>query len=161
MITQELLHTIFEYKDGYLYRKNIRKSGIKAGSLVGFKNNNGYLQATINRKKYLVHRLIFLMHHGYLPNEIDHINNIATDNKIENLREATRAQNCQNQKLTNKSKSGLKNVIWRPDRKAWRVTLRVNGVTKNFGSYKDLELAELVAQEARSLHHGRFANHGI
>lgn len=156
-----LLTQIFDYKDGYLYRKNIRKSGIKAGSLVGFKNNNGYLQATINRKKYLVHRLIFLMHHGFLPNEIDHINNIPTDNRIENLREATRAQNCQNQKLTNNNKSKVKNVTWRSDSKTWRVTLRVNGVTKNFGSFKDLELAELVAQEARSLHHKQFANHGI
>ena len=161
MITQEFLHTLFDYKVGQLYRKNIRKSGIKAGGVVGFKNNQGYLQVSIQRKKYLVHRLVFLMHHGYLPKEIDHINNLYTDNRIENLRGCTRAQNCHNQKITSRNTSGVKCVSWRKDKLLWRVTISVNGKRKNLGSFKDLELAELVAQEGRLLYHANFANHGF
>lgn len=161
MITKEYLNEIYDYRNGFLYRKNIRKSGITAGSLVGSKNNHGYLQACINRKKYLVHRLIFLMHHGYLPTEVDHINNIPTDNRIENLRSANRAQNCHNQRKKAKNTSGVKNVIWRKDMQKWRVVISANGKRKTFGTFDDLELAELVAQEARILVHGNFANHGI
>jgi hypothetical protein len=161
MITQELLHTLFDYKNGHLYRKNIRKAGIKAGSLAGYKNNNGYLQVTIQRKKYLIHRIVFLMHYGYLPDEIDHINNTPTDNRIENLREATRLQNCHNQKMTTKNKTGAKNVIWINKRKKWRVAMRINGKAKSFGYFFDLELADLVAQEVRNKYHKQFANHNF
>ena len=161
MITQELLHTLFDYKNGQLYRKNIPKAGIKAGSLAGFKNSNGYLQTTVQGKKYLVHRIIFFMHNGYLPKEIDHINNIPSDNRIENLREATRMQNCHNQRMTKKNKNCSKNVVWLNKRKKWRVAMMVTGKSKSFGYFYDLELAELVAQEARNKYHGQFANHSF
>ena len=101
------------------------------------------------------------MHNGYLPEEIDHINNTPTDNRIENLREATRMQNCHNKKITTKNKTGSKNVFWVKDRKKWRVTMRVNGKVKSFGYFYDLELADLVSQEIRNKYHNQFANHSF
>lgn len=161
MITQEHVNQLFDYKNGSLYRKNIKKSGIRAGSLVGFKNNQGYLQVSIEGKKYLVHRLVFFMHYGYFPQEVDHINNVITDNRVENLREASRIQNCYNQKNRQKGISGIKNVEWKGDKKKWRVVFRVNGKSKHFGYFDDIVLAEQVAQKARNIYHGEFANHGI
>ena len=96
MITQERLHELFEYReDGNLIRK-IRTA--KRTGVVGSYNNKGYYQVTIKWKRYLLHRLIFLYHHGYLTPGmmIDHIDGNPSNNRIENLREVTRSQNLQN-----------------------------------------------------------------
>ena len=42
--------------------------------------------------------------------DIDHIDGNSKNNKIENLREATLSQNCQNQKIRNTNTSGTKGV---------------------------------------------------
>ena len=56
--------------------------------------------------------------------------------------------------------SGVKGVSWRRKSKKWTVRVTVDGEYKSFGSYDDLELAELVAIEARNKYHKEFANHG-
>lgn len=57
-----------------------------AGKVVGSLATTGYLETAIKQKRYLVHRLVFLYHHGYLPEFVDHRNGVRTDNQIENLR---------------------------------------------------------------------------
>jgi hypothetical protein len=99
------------------------------------------------------------MHHGYLPYHVDHINGIKNDNRIENLRPASKAENSYNSKLKKNNTSGIKSVRWNKINKVWMVTLGVNGKAKYFGSFKDIELAELVAIEARNKYHGQFANY--
>lgn len=158
MITYAELHKVFEYKDGFLFRK--KSSGNrKANDKVGSRNQEGYLCTTVNKKTYKVHRLIFLMHYGYLPEVIDHVNNIKADNRIENLRPATKAQNRLNstKKITNKS--GYKNVHWDKSRKKWIVRVECKGILQYSGAFEDLELADLVAQEARDKFHKEFARH--
>ena len=77
---------------------------------------------------------------------------------VENLREATNQQNQFNVGLLGRNKSGVKNVVW--NRCKWKVYMRINSKTKNLGAFEDLELAELVAIEARNKFHGEFVNHG-
>lgn len=157
-ITQELLHTLFEYKNGELYwKKSIRTgwNGKQAGSLKPSK----YKQVQINKKMHLVHRLIFLYHHGYLPDCIDHIDNNQLNNSIENLREATKSQNAINRKLV-KNFSGIKGVSWKKREKKWIVRLQINGIRKEFGSYYDIDYAKFVANAMRYKYHKEFANHG-
>jgi hypothetical protein len=99
------------------------------------------------------------MFYGYLPKYIDHIDGNPSNNKIENLREVTNSQNCKNSKISITNKSGVKNVHWNKENKKWRVQLTINGKTKCFGSYDNLDTAELVAQEARNKYHGEYARH--
>ena len=61
---------------------------------------NGYVFVCVyfrgERFKLWKHRLVFFLVHGRFPKEIDHLNGIKTDNRIENLREVSGSENCQN-----------------------------------------------------------------
>jgi hypothetical protein len=156
IITQDQVKDLFEYRDGKLYGKiyvGARKLGNAAGSL----NSKGYLNTKINGKLYLNHRIIFLMFNGYLPQYIDHIDNNRLNNRVENLRPATLSQNSCNTKIAKNNTSGVKGVFWQ--KKKWRVELTVKGKKKRFGCYDSLELAELVATEARNKYHQNYARH--
>jgi hypothetical protein len=159
MISQLELLELFEYKDGELYwKKNYFKNLV--GKVAGYDNKNGYKKVVIKHKHYFVHRLIFLINHGYMPKLIDHINGNSLDNSIENLREATSSENAVNVKLKKTNTSGFKNVTFNKVSNKWVVYVKVNKKAKYFGQYGDLELADLVATEARNKYHKQFANHG-
>lgn len=57
------------------------------------------------------------------------------------------------------SRSGIKNVFYRSDTGKYSVRLSVDGKYKSYGCYDDIEMAELVAIEARNKFHGAFARH--
>jgi hypothetical protein len=160
IITKELLDELFEYKDGSLYWKIKISKKIIIGNKAGSVNGNGYWRVRLNKKLYYAHRLIFSIHHGYIPKYIDHIDGNKLNNKIENLRKVTLIQNGQNSKLGKANTSGIKNVSWSKVKDKWVVHIRINRKKKNLGYYADIELAELIAIEAREKYHGTFANHG-
>jgi hypothetical protein len=135
---------------------------MKIGEIAGFINKtNGYRIMKVYGKTYSVHQIVFLMNHGFIPKEIDHINGNRADNRIENLREVTRSQNQMNIGLRKTNTSGVKNVHWKKQHKKWQVSMYIHGKRKDFGRYDDLELAELVAMEVRDKYHGEYANHGV
>jgi hypothetical protein len=160
IITQEYLNSIFEYKNGSLYWKVSKAKKIRIGDIAGCITNKRYLRTIINGKLYLNHRLIFLMHHGYLPKMIDHINGNSLDNKIENLRECNQQQNNYNQKLNANNLSGIKGVSWHKKQKKWIVQLQVNGKKCFFGYYKDIDYAKFIADSMRYKYHKQYANYG-
>jgi len=154
-LTLETVNHLFEYKDGSLYWKNpVQKQ--KCGKLVGFDSGNGYKRVDIKGKQYSVHRIVFFMHHGYFPKMVDHIDGNGTNNAIENLREADSSQNMMNSVKKQKNTSGYRNVFFHNQRNHWVIRITINKKTKFFGSYEDVELAGLVAEEARRKYHGEF-----
>ena len=157
-ITQEFLHQRFEYIDGCLFYKTRPARRIHVGDKAGCVNSCGYLNVEINHKCYGIHRLIFMMFNGYLPEEIDHIDGNTLNNKIENLREANRQENCLNRKKRSNNTSGVKGVYWHKKCNKWQVSLSVNKKLRYFGLFKDFDLAVTKANELRSKHHGEFAN---
>ena len=159
MITQQLVAEYFDHKDGHLYWKKVAHPnkqylvGQEAGSI----HATGYRHVTWQGKVHKVHRLIFLLEHGYMPKEIDHINGDRQDNRLKNLREVTRSQNQCNRFVLANNTSGYAGVSWHKKSKSWVVRLMKDGKTKAIGYFKDLELAGLVSAEARSLYHGVYA----
>ena len=151
-LDQTTFQQILEDKDGVLYWR-------KTGKLAGTLHHTGYTQIAFKGKLYNAHRLMFLLHNGWLPKVIDHIDGDRSNNKIENLRPATWSQNLQNMKLRPTNKSGCKNVSWSNAKRKWAVQLSINGRQTNLGRFDDLELADLVATEARDKYHGVFARH--
>jgi hypothetical protein len=156
MINTEYLHEIFEYKDGKLLWKIKQANRIDIGQEAGT-DNKKYMVIYIKSKPYMAHKLIYQMFYGQFDGFIDHIDNNSLNNKIENLRLCTMQQNNQNRAKSYKNKSGFKNVYL--FKKKWKVELRINKKTTHFGVFDDIELADLVAQEARNKYHGAFANH--
>jgi hypothetical protein len=160
MITQDQVKDLFEYRDGDLYWKVQPAYRIKIGSKAGTISSNGYWQTSIKHKKYSNHRLIFLMFYGYLPVEIDHIDNNPLNNRIENLREATRFENNYNIRKRADNTSGVKGVSWDKVRQKWRVQLCVEGKKKSFGYYHNIKVAKFIAETMRYKYHGAFARYG-
>jgi hypothetical protein len=158
-MNQTKLKNLFDYVDGKLFWKVANSPRIKVGQEAGYLRKDGYRYVQIDCKGYRSHRLIFLLHNGYLPTEIDHVDGDLTNNKINNLREATRDQNMFNTKTPRHNTSGIKGVSWYKATGKWSVHIGVNNKKLFFGRYKDLELAELVAIEARNKYHGQFARH--
>jgi hypothetical protein len=157
MITQELVLKLFEYKDGCLYWKSMPYKrndliGTEAGTLDGDRR-----QITINKKHYKTHRLVYLMFHGFIPKEIDHIDNNPLNNRIENLRSANRSEQACNTRLRKDNTSGIKGVSWDKKRNKWKVSINKNKKNVYGARFDDLELAELVAVEARNKYHKEFA----
>lgn len=101
------------------------------------------------------------MMHGYVPAVIDHINGNRADNKIENLRACSRQENSQNAPSRKSNKSQIKNVSLHTASGKYQVDITVDTKKKYIGVFDDVELAELVAMEARNKYHGAFANHGM
>ena len=107
-LTVDLLKELFDYdkETGNLIWKRKPSTKIKVGDIAGTLKDNGYIYVGINHNSYRAHRLIFLMHKGYLPKTIDHINRDKLDNRIENLRPATVSQNSMNRDISSKNTSG-------------------------------------------------------
>ena len=156
MLTQEKANELFEYKDGELFWKIDWSDKIRKGRKVGC-IKNGYWHLKVNFKDYRLHRVIYLIHHGFMPNLIDHKDGNPLNNKIENLRECTNSQNNYNSKIPVTNTSGMKGL--RKKRNRWIVEFYIDGKPRWFGSYKEKELAELVCMEARNLHHKEFARY--
>jgi len=100
-----------------------------------------------------------MMHHGYVGDQIDHIDGNSLNNKIENLRVVTNSQNQLNRKLSSNSKTKFKGVSKHAQVDRYMVRLRIKGKETYFGLFEDLELAGLVADMAREKYHGEFARH--
>ena len=162
-LTQELVKKHIEYRDGKLFwkipKKGMNKS-INGDYPAGWDNGEGYIKLSFLNKSYYAHQIVFFMHYGTLPKFIDHIDGNKSNNKIENLRESTLQQNNCNKKINNiNSKSKVRGVCPSKDGKKWLVKISHNNKTLHMGTFEDLELADLVAQEARNKYHGNFARH--
>jgi hypothetical protein len=150
---------IFEYRDGNLYWKKAISKKTKIGKIAGSKCND-YKRVAFHGQEHYVHRIIFAMHNGFMPKFVDHIDNNKSNNRIENLRQATWSENQWNHKIRANNKSGVKGVSWVSRDKLWKAQCFVNGINNQLGHYKDLEEAKKVVIEFRQQNHGNFANNG-
>lgn len=157
-ITQERLRDLFSYRDdGRLIRKINRSANARSDGLVGAKNENGYFVVSIEKRKYRCHRLIFLWHHGWLPEFVDHIDRDRSNNRIGNLRPATRVQQNANMSINKTKTSGFKGVSRVSHGDSWRAYISVCNKYKHLGCYTTAEAAADAYDQAARILHGDFA----
>lgn len=151
MVTDSInFHDYFIYDNGRLIRKN-------NGDTAGYLDSLGYTCLKLKCKTYKAHRVIFHMHYGYMPKYIDHINGVRNDNRIENLREATPAQNGVNSKTPKNNRTGVKGVCFKHGK--YEVSAKLNGVYVYLGRYDTLECAKTVRHNFIKINHGEFARY--
>ncbi|QGH77238.1 homing endonuclease [Escherichia phage BEK1-1] len=148
-------HDYYEYSNGDLYRKNHRVSsynGVKAGYI----DLRGYVRTKLFSKMTFAHRVIWEMHNGEVPKgmEIDHINGVKHDNRIENLRCVDRWVNCKNAAMRKDNTSGVTGVYFinkiKRDGKPWLVQIQID---KN-RVYKTFYTKEEAVSYAKSVYEG-------
>lgn len=129
----------------------ISRGCVRKGAMAGTDNGFGYLRINMGGERFLAHRLAWLMFYGEWPAiHIDHINNDKRDNRITNLRLATKSENAQNVK-TRKSNntSGFIGVCYVKRLNKWQAQIGINGKLKVLGKFRSPEMASAAYQAAK------------
>lgn len=128
-------------------------SSAPAGSPAGSKDRNGYIRVSLGGRKYLAHRLAWMLAHGDWPHgQIDHINGLRTDNRIANLRDVSASENQQNRHRA-QGANRFPWVSWKRAERRWRAAFNVAGRTITVGHF-DTEKAAFDAAVARRVSMG-------
>lgn len=103
-----------------------------ANKVAGSYNGDGYIVIVIDYKHVLAHRLAWLYHYGYMPeNLIDHKDKVRHHNCILNLREVNNICNMQNCNISKNNTSGVSGVSWIKKSKKWYASIMILGKTKS------------------------------
>lgn len=150
-ITKEFLYEQYEYENGKLYKTGWMYSGHKAvGWLDG---SSGYHRLQIGAETWMLYRLVWIWHYGEIPVSmtIDHKDHVKTNNRIENLRLATRSEQNKYQRKRANCSSQYIGVHWRERNLKFEVYVNTynTGVRKSkyLGSYIDEVVAAKVRDE--------------
>ena len=120
----------------------------------------GYGRITLLGKRYKSHRVAWAMHHGdWPPDQIDHINGVKSDNRIENLRSVSQAENSKNSKIPANNMSGVIGIHWDKVNFRWVARIRVNGKKIDLCRTKDFDEA-VAARKKAEAEYGFHPNHG-
>lgn len=151
-------YLIYDQESGDLFWKVSPAKSVKEGSLAGTLNKKGYKVVRFNYKYYKAHRIAWLLFYGGWPKfEIDHINGDRSDNRIANLRLASRVQNLANRQKQKDTSSKYKGVYWNKKEKKWKASIRTEGKKIHLGYFVSEELAAKAYDEAAKKLHGDYA----
>lgn len=155
MLTREELAYWLEYRDGALYWIRGHRKGARVGTI----KRDGYRHFFLTPNQLKEHRVIFMLMRGTWPRgELDHVNGDPQDNRIENLREATRSQNSANRQGPQKGKrwGNHRGVHWLPRKERWRAEIMCQGTRHRKHFQGEAEAVEWVRAKRRALF-GAFA----
>jgi hypothetical protein len=112
------------------------------GTIAGYVEASGYVKISLFNHAYYAHRLAWLYETGESPKaDIDHIDGNPSNNRIANLRPASRSENLANAKRRIDNTSGLKGVCWVPNKRKWKACIGDRGKLINIGFFDTIEMA--------------------
>lgn len=145
-------------EQGQLIRK-VNAGKAKAGQVAGNPHNAGYLRVRVDGQYILVHRVVYAVVYGELPDEVDHKDGNRTNNRPDNLRKASRAEQMRNTATMRNNKSGTKGIWYDARRSRWRGRINLHGVARVF-YHKDKDAVIDWLNRTRQSLHGEFACSG-
>jgi len=158
-LSAEYVRSIFNYDPvtGKVTWKITLSKRAVAGKPAGYLDDQGRIKVGINDRCYMMHRIIWLWMTGSWPKyEIDHKDEIKSNNKWKNLRAATPSENHRNRGPQKNNTSGYKGVTYVPKRKRWIAGIKLNGYRHNLGSFTSAEEAYAAYCKAAIRLHGKF-----
>ncbi len=159
-ITVERLQELLDYDPatGYFIWCVSRGSRAKAGQRAGHKNENGYVSVRLDGVLYQAHRLAWFYHYGVWPSaDLDHKNRDRADNRISNLRPASRSENMRNSCGHKDSMTGLKGVTFVKATGWWVAQIKKSGKNIYLGRFTSSEEAHAAYAVAARRLFGEFA----
>lgn len=141
------------------WRCNLFNSAFSGKLALECTSRNGYKSGSIFGCICSAHRVIWAMHYGEWPNQIDHINHDILDNRMQNLRNVRIRDNNKNRPIQANNKTGVCGVSWGKKERRWKAQIGINGTTTLLGCYKDFDEAVKVRKAAEKKH-GFHINHG-
>lgn len=160
-LTAEQLRELLRYEPEtgeffWVKSRGTMKAGKKAG-----RERDGYIGIQINGRKYAAHRLAILYVTGLNPmNVVDHINFVTTDNRISNLRLATKSQNNCHRGKQKSNASGYKGVSWDTGVGKWYSRVTYQKKVYCLGYFNNPEDAHKAYVEKAKVLHGQFFHPG-
>lgn len=154
-ITLERLREMYVYDDSTPAAPLVRIGRAKGPKPKEGRIADEYRRVSVGNRQYLTSRLVWIYFHGPIPEnmQVDHINRDKQDNRIENLRVVTRADNTRNTHV--KGKSVYRGVYWNARRGKWGAELRnAEGKSVHLGLYDTEEDAATAYDMAMSLFFG-------
>lgn len=160
-LTQGMLKELLDYdEESGIFTWKFSRRGVKKGTVAGTLKD-GYININIFGRFYRAHRLVWLYFYGKFPvSYIDHIDGIRSNNRLNNLREATTSENNYNQRMSRANTSGVKGVSWYKRDNNWEARIGVKGKYLFLGRFSTIEEAEQAIKIKREELHKEFANHG-
>lgn len=163
---QEFLRDVLDYNadTGFLFWKDteeVRRTPARVVGAQAFqaKTAKGYYRGGLFGRNVMAHRVVWKWHHGTEPPEIDHIDGNPSNNKIDNLRAATRQENVRNTRIRKNNKSGTQGVYWHSQKGRWVANIRDGGRQLELGCF--VEKAEAIrARREAELRLDYHPNHG-
>lgn len=149
---------LYDPEAGNLRRKQA-KGNQKAGAIAGNRCGD-HVQVMMDNELYGAHQIIWLIMTGAWPlKEIDHKDLNGRNNRWDNLREATRAQNMANKAVFKNTATGCKGVSVKVGnrKKPYVVRISPNGKTISLGCFPTLEEATAAYAAAAIKYFGEFA----
>lgn len=141
----------------FCWLKRVSQSA-KEGDEAGYDTIFGYRGIRFKGKQYRAHRLAWFLVHGEFPaQEVDHINGDRKDNRLCNLRLATRQQQQFNRKTPRNNTSGVKGVCWDKQANKWRAAIARGGKSYFVGHFTNIDDAKNAYESAAQAMFGEFA----
>lgn len=154
-LTADTLRSVLHYdqETGIFTWKVSTSNRVKVGAVAGCPDGRGYLMIRVQSRLYLAHRLAWLYVSGTWPtDQLDHVNRVRTDNRIENLREVTNKQNGQNKSKSSNNTSGHTGVYWHKSYSKWQACIKHNQKLIHLGYFTDIEDAIAARKAAEKLY---------
>ncbi len=136
--SQAVIRDLFKYVDGQLYWQEIDVFKNRNATAGYTHKESGYVHITWCGQTWKAHRFVWIWHYGDIPEglDIDHINRVRNDNRIENLRLVTHSDN-----QVNKAFDGVKGISYHKRDKKWQASIKFNNKRIHLGYFKTPEEA--------------------
>ena len=160
MLTQERIRELLDYDPatGHLIWRVTKSPKAPKGSIAGSVNAKGHVNLQIDKRMYALHQVVFALHHGHIPKEIDHVNRNKQDNRIENLRACDSSLNKGNIGLLRSNRSGYRGVSLNTRTQKYHAQIKINGKQTYIGRFDTAENAARAYDGAARLYFGEFAH---